>query len=55
MATSPERVEDHYAAELLMPNDFVKPMVRKYSALSSSVVAEIADVFQCSYTATGFA
>ena len=52
MATSPERVADNYAAELLMPNYFFKPMVRKYSALSSSVVAEIADVFQCSYTAT---
>jgi hypothetical protein len=52
MATSPERVADNYAAELLMPNYLFKPLVRKYSALNFSTVSEIANIFESSYTAT---
>jgi hypothetical protein len=51
-ATSPERIADIYAADLLMPNYLFKPIVQQYQKLNFKTVQAVADVFQTSITAT---
>ncbi|MCI0599895.1 MAG: ImmA/IrrE family metallo-endopeptidase [Beijerinckiaceae bacterium] len=50
--TSPERIADMYAAELLMPNYLFRPIARQYSKLTFKTITTIAEAFQASNTAT---
>jgi hypothetical protein len=50
--TSPERVADAYAADLLMPSYLFRPLARKQPKLSWKAVTALADAFDTSKSAT---
>ncbi len=50
--TSPERVADGYAADLLLPHYLFKPLARQQKRLTFKAVGELADAFSASITAT---
>jgi Zn-dependent peptidase ImmA (M78 family) len=50
-ATSPERVADSYAADLLMPRYLFDPMLRSFKKLSIGTLRQIKDAFAVSLTA----
>ncbi|MGE0700943.1 MAG: ImmA/IrrE family metallo-endopeptidase [Hyphomicrobiaceae bacterium] len=50
--TSPERVADGYAADLLLPHYLFKPLARQQKRLTFKAIGELADVFAASITAT---
>lgn len=49
--TSPERIADDYASNLLLPNYLFKPVARRYQKLDLATVKAITDIFDVSYTA----
>jgi IrrE N-terminal-like domain len=50
--TSPERVANNYAADLLMPRYLFDSVARAYAKLNFKVVGDIADIFRTSRPAT---
>jgi hypothetical protein len=50
--TSPERVADIYAADLLMPHYLFRPAARQQSKLTFAAVNALAGIFNTSQTAT---
>lgn len=50
--TSPERVADCYAADLLMPHYLFKPQAKQLKRITFKTVGELADAFSTSLTAT---
>lgn len=51
-ASSPERVADGYAADLIMPLYLFRPLARQHGKLTLKTVAALADIFEGSQTAT---
>ena len=51
-ASSPERVADGYAVDLIMPLYLFRPLARQQGKLTLKSIAALADVFQTSQTAT---
>lgn len=50
--TSPERLADAYAADLLMPHYLFRPLAREQGKLTFKAVSALADIFTTSLTAT---
>lgn len=50
--TSPERVADGYAADLLLPHYLFKPLALQQKRLTFKSIGELADAFSASVTAT---
>lgn len=51
-ALSPERIADHYAADLLMPWYIFQPLARQRPKLNFDAVSDLAGIFDTSQTAT---
>lgn len=50
--TSPERIADAYAADLIMPQYLFQPVARQQPKLNFKAVSTLADIFHSSQTAT---
>ncbi len=50
--TSPERVADGFASDLILPHYLFKPLARQRKRLTFKIVAELAATFSASITAT---
>lgn len=50
--TSPERIADGFASDLILPHYLFKPLARLHKRLTFKIVGELADTFSVSLTAT---